>query len=228
MALPRATVDLVARTPNVVDQDTADRANTDDDSVLSGKAEGSRSAARSATLTSEGLTSLDVTSGPREANETATAQTISADQMTEMLDELTGQIAYWASQGTQKARLTVGDAREGLMEVDVSMRDGEVHVAFEAARGAVSDALINSAESLLRGMLENQGMTLGDVTFTNSGSPEGQQGFASQQSSNGQSMSQAGTTSRQRTVSGDTGSSEMANIPRRPDIATAEKVDLFA
>jgi flagellar hook-length control protein FliK len=152
-----------------------------------------------------------------------------AENMADIMDELSGQIAYWASQGTQRANLTVGGNRDNPLEVSIAMRDGEVHVAFEAAQDDIREALTTNAEAILRNMLESRGMTLGDVTVGQR-PPSPDQGAATPQERNGQNPEAAArlaptvSAGATRTGSGHTS----APMLRRPDIATAQKVDLFA
>lgn len=225
---PRATIDLENTTVARAPVNTTQPEGEDKEANASGKAESGRSARADLTSMPDSLASVEPAQGQPDSESVAPLQTPSADQMTEVLDELTGQIAYWASQGTQKAKMTLGDALQGMLDVDVVMRDGEVHVAFEAARDAVSDALINSAETLLRDMLEDKGMTLGDVTFTPSNASSGQEGFTSRQANDDRPLPSAASRRDMGATSADNGAVTKVSAPARPNIATAEKLDLFA
>lgn len=226
--LARATVDLVPRSGSNAASDTpSSDAPTTEETLL--KPENSRLATSNGASGAEPMPIGDQSAAPTLA-ETAPMTTLPPGSMAEVMDELSGQIAYWASQGTQRASLTVGNGTDNPLEVNISIRDGEVHVAFEAAEDEIRQALTTSAEDLLKTMLENKGMTLGDVTFGQHPPSAGQGAFAQhQRSENDQaSGSGAGKTTRAQRQSASESASAAALVARRPDIATAEKVDLFA
>ena len=224
---PRATVDLAART-----ETETELASIESDApkaeAMPFKVEGARPSADSAPLGSDHVHPSEQPTNPTALSDTTAITGQAADQMTDIMDELSGQIAYWASQGTQRANLTVGDNRDSPLEVSIAMRDGEVHVAFEAAQDDIREALTTNAEALLRNMLESKGMTLGDVTVGQR-PPSPDQGAATPQERNGQNPEASArlvpTASAGATRTGQGTSPPML---RRPDIATAQKVDLFA
>ncbi len=224
---PRATVDLVARPATEVAPDTAKvNAPANDSETL--KQEGPRLAAETGSPGTEHMQTGDHTPTASTSTDPTTLTGMDQNEMVDLMDNLGGQIAYWATQGTQSARLTVGDDKDNPLEVNISMRDGEVHVAFEAADAEVRDALTLSAEDLLKNMLETKGMTLGDVTVGQRPPFAGQgdhapgnrqasdQAISQRAASGGQSSASAGTTA------------PLAQPLRRPAIATATKLDLFA
>jgi flagellar hook-length control protein FliK len=160
--------------------------------------------------------------------EAAPTNSLATDNLTDIMDQLSGQISYWAAQGTQRASLTVSNDKDNPLEVNISMRDGEVNVAFEATQDDVREALTTHAEALLKDMLESKGMTLGDVTVGQR-PPTPDQGEATPHNRNGQNTATTvGTAPGILARSTQNGQSNLNPIPHRPDIATAQKVDLFA
>lgn len=224
---PRATVDLAARTAAETEQ-----ANIESDSpkveAMPFKVDGPRPSVDSAPIGTDHVHPGEQTTNPIAPSDPTALTGQVADNMLDIMDELGGQIAYWASQGTQRANLTVGDDRNNPLEVSIAMRDGEVHVAFEAAQDDIREALTTNAEALLRNMLESRGMTLGDVTVGQR-SPSPDQGTPAQQERNGQNPDAAARSAPGVSAGATrTGQGTSAPMPRRPDIATAQKVDLFA
>jgi hypothetical protein len=184
--------------------------------------------------TPESTTPADF-SPANEASSSATAAEVpqastlfTSDMAAATLDELTGQIAYWASQGTQKASFSLKNDQDAPLEVSVAIRKGEVDVTFDAVSEEIREALQSAAEGLLKNMLESQGMSLGDVTFSAQGQASSQSNFTHQQFTGNE---HAGMGRRQlpgnRSTSVTTDVST-SPVTKRPDIATSEKVDLFA
>jgi hypothetical protein len=224
---PRATVDLAVRTKT-----ETELASIEGDSpraeAMPFKVEGARPSADSAPHNTDLIQPGEQPAGPTAPADPTVMTGQAADHMTDIMDELSGQIAYWASQGTQRANLTVGDNRDNPLEVSIAMRDGEVHVAFEAAQDDIREALTTNAEAILRNMLESKGMTLGDVTVGQR-PPSPDQGAATPQERNGQNPEAAAHLAPNVSAGASrTGQGISAPMLRRPDIATAQKVDLFA
>jgi hypothetical protein len=224
---PRATVDLAAQTATEAEPSTieGDSPKTESTSL---RADDARPSANSTPHGSDHVQPSEQPAGPIATAEPTSMTGQAADHMTDIMDELSGQIAYWASQGTQRANLTVGDNRDNPLEVSIAMRDGEVHVAFEAAQDDIREALTTNAEAILRNMLESKGMTLGDVTVGQR-PPSPDQGAATPQERNGQNPEAAAHLAPNVSAGASrTGQGISAPMLRRPDIATAQKVDLFA
>lgn len=224
---PRATVDLAARTAAETEQASIESDSPKAEAVPF-KVDGPRPSADSAPLGTDHVHPGEQPTNPIAPSDPTALTGQVADNMLDIMDELGGQIAYWASKGTQRANLTVGDDRNNPLEVSIAMRDGEVHVAFEAAQDDIREALTTNAEALLRNMLESRGMTLGDVTVGQR-SPSPDQGTPAQQERNGQNPDAAARSASGVSAGATrTGQGTSAPLPRRPDIATAQKVDLFA
>lgn len=225
--LPRATVDLIARNASTQSPDDAET-ETNATDALALKPEVAPTAVQTTAPGQESAYATEQAPASLAAPDTVATNTPPTDQMLNIMDELSGQIAYWAAQGNQRASLTVGEDTDNPLEVSIAMRDGEVHVAFEAAQGDIRDALTASAEALLRDMLESKGMTLGDITVSHR-QPAAQHDAPTPDRRN------PGDTAATRGVSGSharpqaAGSADSAALaPRRPHIATAQKVDLYA
>lgn len=226
--LPRATVDLVARPESEVASGTADASAPADESAPF-KREEARLVAETGAPGAEHLHTSDHTPTTLAPTDLPPpAGTTPDSSMADVMDNLSGQIAYWAAQGSQKASLTVGDDKDNPLEVNISMRDGEVHVAFEATQAEVRNALTTSAEDLLKTMLESKGMTLGDVTVGQRQSPadSGASTSENRQGSDQAITPRTASGTQHRAAAGSTDS--LAQPPRRPTIATATKLDLFA
>ena len=225
---PRATVDLAVRTATEAEPGTIEGDSPKAEST-SLRTEGTHPGADSTPHSTDHVQPNEQPAGPIAPAEPTSMTGQSVENMADIMDELSGQIAYWATQGTQRANLTVGGDRDNPLEVSIAMRDGEVHVAFEAAQDDIREALTTTAEALLRNMLESKGMTLGDVTVGQR-PPSPDHGAATPQERNGQNpdasprMVPTDSAGATRT----TGQGMSAPTLRRPDIATAQKVDLFA
>lgn len=224
----RTTVSLASPTAS----ETATEAPSGSPSAAEADARGKVDTARLATP--ESTTPADF-SPANEASSSATAPEVpqastlfTSDMAAATLDELTGQIAYWASQGTQKASFSLKNDQDAPLEVSVAIRKGEVDVTFDAVGEEIREALQSAAEGLLKNMLESQGMSLGDVTFSSQGQASSQSNFTHQQFTGNE---HAGMGRRQ--PAGNRSTSATADVStspvtKRPDIATSEKVDLFA
>ena len=224
---PRATVDLVARAATeVATKTTEDNVPANDNASI--KQDGLRLAAQTGTPGAEQMQTVDHTPDAPLQTETAPLTGMDQNELTDIMDNLSGQIAYWAAQGSQRASLTVGSDKDNPLEVNISMRDGEVHVAFEAAEAEVRDALTLSAENLLKTMLESKGMTLGDVTVGERQSSAGHGDTApeNRQGSDLAVRSRTASSSRRDTPAETVDLLEQPH--RRSAIATATKLDLFA
>lgn len=224
--LPRTTVDLALKQGWQGGADAnEDTSSASEILAVPAKPEGARGNSDTGAQTGEHLLAGDHPPPESAATDPSAASGMVPDNFAEMLDNLGGQIAYWATQGRQQASMTLGDDKNNPMDVNISMRDGEVHVAFEAAEGEVRDALALSIEDMLRNMLESKGMTLGEVTI---GQRQSSGNAGESMHGNGQGNHQTGASSR--TPGGEATSSNVPPppSPRRPDIATRTKVDLFA
>lgn len=224
---PRATVDLVARPAQEVASGTAEVNAPSSDSAPF-EQNGPRLTAETGAPDAEHMQAGDHTPIASPPTDPTPLTGMDQSEMADIMDNLSGQIAYWAAQGSQRASLTVGDDKNNPLDVNISMRDGEVHVAFEAAEAEIRDALTLSAEDLLKNMLESKGMTLGDVTVGQR-QPSAGHGETTPDNSQGsaQAISQRAASSIQRSSS--TGTVDPSAQPHRgPAIATATKLDLFA
>lgn len=224
---PRATVDLAVRTATEAEPSTIEGDSPKAEST-SLRAEGAHPGADSTPHSTDHVQPNEQPAGPLAPAEPTSMTGQAVENMADIMDELSGQIAYWASQGTQRANLTVGGDKDNPLEVSIAMRDGEVHVAFEAAQDDIREALTTNAEALLRNMLESKGMTLGDVTVGQR-PPSPDQGATTPQERNGQNPEAAARMAPTASAGAtQTGQGISAPMLRRPDIATAQKVDLFA
>lgn len=142
------------------------------------------------------------------------------------MEELGAQIAYWSTQGNQRASLTIGEGSNAPLDVKIAFENGAVHVQFETDESEVRDALNLSAEDTLNRMLEARGMSLGDVSI---GSGQAKESPSSAFSDSGQ-QEPSRASSLTHSASASTGTSPtVAGAPRRPEsIISANKLDFFA
>lgn len=145
------------------------------------------------------------------------------------MEQLGAHIAYWASQGNQRASLTIGDQQNNPLGVNISFENGEVHVHFETDEAEIKDALSLSAEDMLHQMLEAKGMALGDVSI---GTGQGGQRSAEQSNADAQGQSQAQRSNQVNTASSASSPSQGAQAAdtttRKPSVISSTKLDFFA
>ncbi len=115
---------------------------------------------------SEGAAGIEPSGADRPAvAEAATSLPESAaEAMAEAMEDLAGQLAYWAQQGTQRAQLTLDKGFDAPLLVSVVLDKGEVHVNLETDDPAIRAALDEQAASLLERLLDRNGLTLGNLT----------------------------------------------------------------
>jgi len=227
--LPRATVNLVTRSEQAPSSSTAEANAPAGDTALT-QQDGPQLTTEAGTPSTEHVHASEHTPIAAVSTDPPLQTGVPADDMADIMDNLSGQIAYWAAQGSQKASLTVGDDKDNPLEVNISMKDGEVHIAFEAAQAEMRDALSLSAEDLLKNMLESKGMTLGDVTVGQRQASASQDQPSPDNRPNGgsdQALTQRAVSATQRNASTD-GTTPSTPHHRSPSIATATKLDLFA
>lgn len=146
--------------------------------------------------------------------------------MEQAMEELGAQIAYWSTQGNQRASLTIGEGSNTPLDVKIAFENGEVHVQFETDESEVRDALNLSAEDTLNRMLEARGMSLGDVSV---GSGQAKESPSSAFSNSGR-QEKGSTSSSAHPGSASAGTSPTtAGTSHRPAaIISANKLDFFA
>lgn len=145
------------------------------------------------------------------------------DAMEQTMERLSAQVSYWASQGSQRASLTIADDQAGPIDVSISFEKGEVSVHFETDEDAVREALQSGAEDILNRLLEAKGMTLGSVSI---GLGQNDNRQPPQQQS-APSDTESGRTRLQQATSA-TGEPAAMTPRRSPDIISANKLDFFA
>lgn len=145
------------------------------------------------------------------------------DAMEQTMERLSAQVSYWATQGSQRASLTIADDQAGPIDVSISFEKGEVSVHFETEEDSVREALQSGAEDILNRLLEAKGMTLGSVSI---GLGQNDHRQPPQQQSAPTDTDRGGTRVQQATSS--TGDTSSAAPRRAPDIISANKLDFFA
>lgn len=85
-----------------------------------------------------------------------------AETMADAMEELAGQLAYWAQTGTQRAQLTLDRGWSSPLSVNVVLDQGEVHVSLETDDPDVRAALSDQAGTMLERLLDHEGLKLGN------------------------------------------------------------------
>lgn len=93
---------------------------------------------------------------------TAEVRTELAETMADAMEELAGQLAYWAQTGTQRAQLTLDRGWSSPLSVNVVLDQGEVHVSLETDDPDVRAALSDQAGAMLERLLDHEGLKLGN------------------------------------------------------------------
>lgn len=139
------------------------------------------------------------------------------------MERLSAQVSYWATQGNQRANLTIAGEHDQPIEVRVSFEKGEVSVHFETDELSMRDALTTSAEDMLNRMLETKGMTLGNVSV-GSGQADSRQPPQPQ----AHTPQAENRTTATGSPNGSTQASPTTTAQRPRSIISNDKVDLFA
>lgn len=153
------------------------------------------------------------------------------ESMEQTMEQLGAHIAYWATQGNQRASLTIGDSQNNPLGVNISFENGEVHVHFETDEAEVKEALSLSAEDMLNHMLEAKGLALGDVSI---GAGQGGQQPTPQGNANQPHGSDQRPTDNPSALAARSGNATRqagaASVPvgRPADVISASKLDFFA
>ncbi|MDP3425580.1 MAG: flagellar hook-length control protein FliK [Burkholderiaceae bacterium] len=151
------------------------------------------------------------------------AQATPSDAMEHTMERLSAQVSYWATQGAQRANLTIAGDQADPLNVTIAFEKGEINVHFETDEASVREALQTGAEEILNRLLEAKGMTLGSVSI-GLGQSDSRQQHSSHQGSN--------PTERvnQRAGRAPQGLAGIAPTTTRPatQIISANKLDFFA
>lgn len=147
----------------------------------------------------------------------------SQDAMERTMERLSAQVSYWATQGNQRASLTIAGEHDQPIEVRVSFEKGEVSVHFETDEPSMRDALTTSAEDMLNRMLETKGMTLGNVSV-GSGQADSRQPPQPQ----AHTPQAENRTTATGSANGATQAPPTTTAQRPRSIISHDKVDLFA
>ncbi len=152
------------------------------------------------------------------------------ESMEQAMDQLGAHIAYWATQGNQRASLTIGDGQNNPLGVNISFENGEVHVHFETDEAEVKEALSASAEEMLNHMLEARGLALGDVSIgAGQGERPAPQGNADQPGDSNQRSKDNTRSLAERTDTTTLQDGTASGPAGRPaGVMTASKLDFFA
>jgi flagellar hook-length control protein FliK len=88
------------------------------------------------------------------------------DQWAEAMDQMAQQVSYWVGQGgVRQATLRVGNGWQQAMDVKQSMKDGQAHIEFQTDHEAARSAIADGGTEVLRELLANSGIDLGQVSI---------------------------------------------------------------
>lgn len=88
------------------------------------------------------------------------------DQWAEAMDQMAQQVSYWVGQGgVRQATLRVGNGWQQAMDVKLSMKDGQAHIEFQTDHEAARSAIADGGTEVLRELLANSGIDLGQVSI---------------------------------------------------------------
>lgn len=152
-----------------------------------------------------------------------TTQTAPHDAMEQTMERLSAQVSYWATQGSQRANLTIAGDQAGPLNVSIAFEKGEINVHFETDEESVREALQTGAEEILNRLLEAKGMTLGSVSI-GLGQSDARQAPNSQQAPDNSGREGVRAARAQR-ASADTPATAARPSPH---IISASKLDFFA
>ena len=96
------------------------------------------------------------------------------EQWTEAMEQMGQQISYWVGQGgVRQATLRVGQGWQQAMDVKLAMKNGQAEVSFLTDHEAARSAIEQGGADVLRAMLAESGITLGEVSVGAQGSGGG-------------------------------------------------------
>lgn len=134
------------------------------------------------------------------------------DQWAEAMDQMAQQVSYWVGQGgVRQATLRVGNGWQQSMDVKLSLKNGQAHIEFQTDHEAARSAIADGGAEVLRDLLAQSGIDLGQVSIGAQASggganPQGQErGLASragqQTAATGDGQAPAATALRPRNTS---------------------------
>ncbi len=109
------------------------------------------------------------------------------EQWADAMDQVGQQVSYWVGQGgVRQATLRVGNGWQQSMDVKLSMKNGQAEIEFLTDHEAARSAIAEGGTEVLRGLLAQSGIDLGQVsigTQTSGGDGDHPQGQANKQRS---------------------------------------------
>lgn len=133
--------------------------------------------------------------------------------------QMTDQVSLMLKGGFQQADIKLNPAHLGPMEIKLSMNDDKASIHFVSQHAPVRDA-IDSALPRLREMLEQQGVSLGDVDVS---------AQSGQQQSDAEPQQSASASTMQQSEGTDTGLQGSDELPMtRIDLSVDSGINLYA
>jgi flagellar hook-length control protein FliK len=88
------------------------------------------------------------------------------DQWADAMDQMAQQVSYWVGQGgVRQATLRVGNGWQQTMDVKLSLKDGQAHIEFQTDHEAARSAIADGGAEVLRDLLAQSGIDLGQVSI---------------------------------------------------------------
>jgi len=117
-------------------------------------------------LGGESLGGTELAERAPAAEEAASAAEQWRDQWAEAMDQMGQQVSYWVSQGgVRQATLRVGNGWQQAMDVKLSMKNGQAHIEFQTDHEAARSAIADGGTEVLRELLAQSGIDLGQVSI---------------------------------------------------------------
>ncbi len=117
-------------------------------------------------LGGESLSGTELAERAPAAEEAASAAEQWREQWAEAMDQMGQQVSYWVGQGgVRQATLRVGNGWQQAMDVKLSMKNGQAHIEFQTDHEAARSAIAGGGAEVLRELLAQSGIDLGQVSI---------------------------------------------------------------
>lgn len=113
----------------------------------------------------DALGGTELSDTPRGAENTANQAEQWREQWAEAMDQMGQQVSYWVQQGgVRQATLRVGHGWQQAMDVKLSMKNGQAEIEFLTDHEAARSAIAQGGAEVLRELLAQSGIDLGQVS----------------------------------------------------------------
>ena len=113
----------------------------------------------------DALGGTELSDTPRGAENTANQAEQWREQWAEAMDQMGQQVSYWVQQGgVRQATLRVGHGWQQALDVKLSMKNGQAEIEFLTDHEAARSAIAQGGAEVLRELLAQSGIDLGQVS----------------------------------------------------------------